>query len=100
MSTQNGSHWKFLGSKILIHTLEFKLWHFEVFPYVCIGSHGFGMFVYKKITVRGGTLTILYQTLCIYCYLDACLHCICIQLNYVVLSGQLRADINVTTSTY
>ena len=22
----------------LIHTLELKLWHFEIFPYVCIGK--------------------------------------------------------------
>ena len=33
-----GHNYKFLGSGILIHTLELKLWHFEVFPYVCIGK--------------------------------------------------------------
>ena len=32
--------WKFLGSRILIHTLELKLWHFRfiVSSYVCIGK--------------------------------------------------------------
>ena len=46
--------WKFLGSGILIHTLELKLWHFEVFPYVCIGSHAFAMFAHKKNYGRAG----------------------------------------------
>ena len=28
--------WKNVRAGFLIHTLEFKLWHFEVFPYVCM----------------------------------------------------------------
>ena len=53
----------------LIHTLELKLWLFEV----CIGSHSLVMFAKNFLRVRGinftgarGTLTTLYQTLCIY----------------------------------
>ena len=52
----------------LIHALELKLWLFEV----CIGSHSLAMFAKKFLRVRGinftgarGTLTTLYQTLCI-----------------------------------
>ena len=51
----------------LIHTLEVKLWHFEV----CIGSHSLSMFAKKFLRANGinftgarGTLTDLYQTLC------------------------------------
>ena len=40
--------WKILGSGILIHTLELKLRHFEVLPYVCIVRHAFAMFAHKK----------------------------------------------------
>ena len=29
-----GHTWKFLGSGILIHTLELKLWPFEISPYL------------------------------------------------------------------
>ena len=39
---------KILGSGILIHTLELKLRHFEVSPYVCIGSHAFAMLAHKN----------------------------------------------------
>ena len=60
--------WKILGSGILIHTLELKLRHFEVSPYVCIGSHAFEMFAHKKITGTRGMLTTLYQTLYIRIY--------------------------------
>ena len=52
----------------LIHTLELKLWLFEV----CIGSHSLTMFAKKflrahRINFTGarGMLTILYRTLCI-----------------------------------
>ena len=48
--------------RILIHTLELKLWHFEVFPCVCIGSHVFTMFAHKKYYRCVGTMTTLYQT--------------------------------------
>ena len=37
MSTQNGSHLEIWCNGILIHTIEFKLWHFEVSSYVSIG---------------------------------------------------------------
>ena len=30
------------------HAFELKLWPFEVFPYVCKGSHAFAMFAHKK----------------------------------------------------
>ena len=60
--------WKILGSGILIHTLELKLRHFEVSPYVCIGSHAFAMFAHKKITGARGTLTTLYQTFYIWVF--------------------------------
>ena len=40
MSTQNGSKLEICPDRFLIHTLQLKLWPFEVFPYVCIGSHG------------------------------------------------------------
>ena len=50
----------------LIHTLELKLWLFEV----CIGSHSLAMFAKKFLRANGinftgarGTLTTLYQTL-------------------------------------
>ena len=46
--------WKILGSGILIHTLELKLRHFEVSPYVCTGSHAFAMFAHKKNYGRAG----------------------------------------------
>ena len=52
----------------LIHTLELKLWLFEV----CIGSHSLAMFAKKFLRVREKkfmgarrTLTTLYQRLCI-----------------------------------
>ena len=35
MCTQNGLKLKIRSERILIHALELKLWHFEVFPYVC-----------------------------------------------------------------
>ena len=39
--------------KDLIHTLELKLWHFEVFPYVYIGKPlQFAMFTHMRY-VRG-----------------------------------------------
>ena len=38
MSTQNGSHLEIWWNRILIHTLELKLWHLEVSPYVCTGK--------------------------------------------------------------
>ena len=44
MGTQNGSKLEIWWKGILIHALELKLWPFELFPYVCIGSHGFAMF--------------------------------------------------------
>ena len=37
----------------MIHTLQLKLWPFEVSPYVCIGSHAFAMFPPTRY-VRGG----------------------------------------------
>ena len=52
----------------LIHTLELKLWLFEV----CIGSHSLAIFAKKILLVRRinftgvqRTLMTLYQTLCI-----------------------------------
>ena len=52
----------------LIHTLELKLWLFEV----CIGSHSLAMFTKKvlrarekKFTGARRTLTTLYRRLCI-----------------------------------
>ena len=44
MGTQNGSKLEILPEKILIHTLELKLWPFKVFPYIYIGSYAFAMF--------------------------------------------------------
>ena len=51
----------------LIHTLELKLWLFEV----CIGSHSLAMFAKKILQAREKnftgarrTLTTLYRTLC------------------------------------
>ena len=38
MGTQNGSKLGIWPERILIHTLELKIWHFKVFPYVCIGK--------------------------------------------------------------
>ena len=38
MDTQNGSKLEVWRQGVLIHTSEFKLWHFEVFPYVCMGK--------------------------------------------------------------
>ena len=38
----------------MIHTLKLKLWHFEVFPYVYIGSHSLAMFAHKKNYGRAG----------------------------------------------
>ena len=72
-------------SRIFIHALELKLRPFEVSPYVCIGSHAFAMF--KNYGCAGYVDDPLSNTVCIYGYFDACLHCIallCIQLDYVV----------------
>ena len=44
MGMQNGSKLEVCSDRFLIHTLQLKLWPFEVFPYVCIGSHVFATF--------------------------------------------------------
>ena len=76
----------------LIHTLELKLWLFEV----CIGSHSLAMFAKKVLRAREKnftgarrTLTTLYRRLCILlfgCLLD-CMALLRIQLDCVVLFG-------------
>ena len=38
MGMQNGSKLEIWPERNLIHTLELKIWHFKVFPYVCIGK--------------------------------------------------------------
>ena len=45
---QNGSKLDVWQRRVSIHTLELKLRHLKVFPYVCIGSHAFAMFLIKR----------------------------------------------------
>jgi hypothetical protein len=49
MGMQNGSKLEIWPEKILIHTLELKIWHFEVLLYyVCIESR-IHIFAHKNI---------------------------------------------------
>ena len=54
MGTQNGSKLEILPERILIHAFESKLRPFEVFPYVCIGSHAFAMFSAHALREKRG----------------------------------------------
>ena len=71
MGTQNGSKLEIWPERILIYALELKLWPFEVFLYVCIGSHAFAMFSMwgagPRAHINVTTITYFTQNCCISC---------------------------------
>ena len=92
MSTQNGSHLEIWWNRILIHTLELKLRHFKGSPY---GSHTFAMFSAHALREKQGLPVMHTHILCWRPLPDlikigvqaACLALLCIQLDYVEVSG-------------
>ena len=61
MSMQNGSILGIWLGRILIHTLELKIWHFECLPYVCTGKPCICNVSRPRVTyVHPGSLTTPY----------------------------------------
>ena len=73
----------------MIYTLELKIWHCKVLHTFVWEAMHLQCLPIKKCVGTWDTLTTLYRTLCTWHgYFDACLHCVALLCDYMVVSGQ------------